>query len=113
MDDLEGRETVYLRSSGVAPSTFRRTSSIRLESLSRDMSSLGFRGPKTSFTAVSTFPMTSLHPRWRSHQLKVRNLRFVSKSLPYVCSSLSSSWFSRLIVGSCSGCEAKETTLER
>ena len=73
---------LYLRSSGVAPSTFLLTSSIRLDIRSSEMSSLGFRGPKTSLTAASICPIMSLHPLCNSHQLKVRYLRFVSKSLP-------------------------------
>ena len=73
---------MYLRSSGVAPSTFLLTSSIRLDNRSSEMSSLGFRGPKTSLTAGSTRPIVSLHPLCNSHQLKVRYLRLVSKSLP-------------------------------
>ena len=73
---------IYLRSSGVAPSTFLLTSSIRLDIRSSEMSSLGLRGPKTSVTATSTRLIMSLHPLCSSHQLKVRYLRLVSKSLP-------------------------------
>lgn len=42
----------YFLSSGVAPSTFLRTSRIKLDNLSDPISSLGFSGPKTSVTAA-------------------------------------------------------------
>jgi hypothetical protein len=88
---------MYLLSSSVAPSTFLRTSRVSSDSFSRVISSRGFRRPKTSFTAACTFSIRSMHPLWSSHQLRLRYLRLVSKSLPYACSKLSSSWFSRLI----------------
>lgn len=106
-------DKAYFLSSLVAPSIFRLTSRIKDDSRSSGMSSLGFRGPKTSLTAASTFSIISLQPRWRSHQLNVRNLRLVSKLFPYGCSTLSSSRFSRLMVGSWGGCDADDTTLDR
>lgn len=103
----------YSLSFVVAPSIFLLMSRIKDDSRSSGMSSLGFSGPKTSFTAACTFSMISLQPRWSSHQLNVRNLRLVSKSFPYGCSTLSSSRFSKLMVGSCGGCDADATTLDR
>jgi hypothetical protein len=103
----------YLRSSSVAPSTLLRTSSVSSDSLSKVISSLGFTRPKTSLTATLTFSMRSMHPLCSSHQLKLRYLRFVSKSLPYACSKLSSSLFSRLILEpSVVGCGAARDTTD-
>lgn len=111
-DKME-HDKAYLLPSMVAPSISRLTSRIRDDSRSSGMSSLGFRGPKTSITVACTFFMISLQPRWSNHQLNVRNLRLVSKSFPYDCSTLSSSRFSRLMVGSWGGCDADDTTLNK
>lgn len=77
-------------------STFLRTSNVNCEKVSKLRRSRGLKWPNTSRTAISTFSITSVHPRFNSHQLKVRYLRLVSKSLPYACSGLSSSLFSSL-----------------
>jgi hypothetical protein len=103
----------YLLSSSVAPSIFFRTSSVSSESFSNVISSLGFSDPKTSLTAAVTLCMSCMQPRCSNHQLKDRYRRLVSKSLPYACSKLSSSLFSRLIFVSEEDGAASDTTLAR
>jgi hypothetical protein len=79
------------------------------------ISSLGLSVPKTSLTAARTFSIRFRHPLCSNHQLRLRYLRFVSKSLPYACSKLSSSWFSRLMRDSwlAGGGDARVTTEAR
>ena len=78
--------------------------------------SRGERGEKTSVTASCILARRLTQPRFKSHQLKARYLRFVSRSVPYASSGERlSSLFSRqmgppLLAGEAAEAVAREIT---